>query len=139
MTVVRGFAGTSAFAAASRSLKLGPGLEARDVADIAAAFQRATAEVIADRTTHAIAMIRARGVDPRALVVAGGVAANARIRATLARVGADHGLALKAPPAALCTDNAAMIAWAGLERLDRGGDPLDMPARPRWPLDPRAA
>ena len=75
-----------------------------------------------------------------ALVVAGGVAANAEIRARLSAIGATHGLALRAPPLALCTDNAAMIAWAGLERLRRGDrDALDVPARPRWPLDPAAA
>jgi N6-L-threonylcarbamoyladenine synthase len=94
----------------------------------------------ADRTTHAIAATHARGVVPTALVVAGGVAANTEIRDRLAATGAAHGLALRAPPLALCTDNAAMIAWAGIERLRRGErDALDIPARPRWPLDPAAA
>jgi N6-L-threonylcarbamoyladenine synthase len=120
--------------------KLGPELDARQVADVAAGFQRAVADVIADRTTHAIAMAAQRGLRIGSLVVAGGVAANGTIRAALARLGAIHGLALVAPPPGLCTDNAAMIAWAGLERLALGDvDRLDAPARPRWPLDPRAA
>ena len=75
-----------------------------------------------------------------ALVVAGGVAANRRVRVALEDLAAGRGLGFVAPPQALCTDNAAMIAWAGLERLAAGaaGDPLDIAARPRWPLDPSA-
>ena len=75
-----------------------------------------------------------------ALVVAGGVAANVRVRKSLEELATSCGLRFVAPPQALCTDNAAMIAWAGLERLAIGaaGDPLDIAARPRWPLDPAA-
>jgi N6-L-threonylcarbamoyladenine synthase len=73
------------------------------------------------------------------LVAAGGVAANALLRAHLAALAGDAGLAFVAPAPALCTDNGAMIAWAGVERLRLGlADPLDAPVRPRWPLDPKA-
>jgi N6-L-threonylcarbamoyladenine synthase len=76
----------------------------------------------------------------RALVIAGGVAANQAIRATLTQEAARHGFRLVAPPPRLCADNAVMIAWAGAERLALGlSDPLDAPARPRWPLDELAA
>ena len=120
--------------------RLGDARTAQDTADVAAAFQLAVADVIEDRTAHALALARGRGYAPSALVVAGGVAANLAIRDRLASLAAAHGLALKAPPLALCTDNAAMIAWAGQERLARGlTDSLDTPARPRWPLDPEAA
>jgi N6-L-threonylcarbamoyladenine synthase len=75
----------------------------------------------------------------RRLVIAGGVAANRRLRAVLAEVAARGGYTLHVPPPALCTDNAAMVAWAGAERLARGWvDGLDAPARARWPLDPDA-
>ena len=76
----------------------------------------------------------------RHLVVAGGVAANAALRAALARTAAAAGYSLHVPPPALCTDNAAMVAWAGAERLARGlTDGLDFEVRARWPLDPDAA
>ncbi len=104
--------------------------------DIAASFQQAAVDCILDRTGIAL-----RAMGPvNALVVAGGVAANATIRAALEQLAADHGLPFTAPPMALCTDNAAMIAWAGIELLAAGAQPdaLDVSARPRWPLDPAA-
>lgn len=106
-------------------------------ADIAASFQQAALDCVADRLQVALA---ATGPAP-ALVVAGGVAANQSVRAALERLASDHAMRFVAPPPALCTDNAAMIAWAGCERIGLAGfrsDPLDAPARPRWPLDPQA-
>ncbi|HMT46200.1 MAG TPA: tRNA (adenosine(37)-N6)-threonylcarbamoyltransferase complex transferase subunit TsaD [Novosphingobium sp.] len=102
-------------------------------ADIAAAFQQAAIDCVIDRARKALALAEA----PTALVVAGGVAANKAVRAALERLAAQHGLPFVAPPLALCTDNAAMIAWAGVERLGQS-DSLDFVARPRWPLDPDA-
>jgi len=104
-------------------------------ADIAASFQQAVVDCLVDRTARAIA--RAEGAT--ALVVAGGVAANAAIRAALTGLAAAHDLPFVAPPAWLCTDNAAMIAWAGALRFEAGlVDGFDAPARARWPLDPDA-
>ncbi|MFN4096214.1 MAG: tRNA (adenosine(37)-N6)-threonylcarbamoyltransferase complex transferase subunit TsaD [Sphingomonas sp.] len=103
--------------------------------DLAASFQQAVVDCLVDRTRIALA----KAPEATALVVAGGVAANTAVRAALTVLAADHGLRFVAPPLWLCTDNAAMIAWAGVERFALGlTDPLDMPARPRWPLDPDA-
>jgi N6-L-threonylcarbamoyladenine synthase len=104
-------------------------------ADIAASFQQAAIDCLVDRTRRALRNIG----DVNALVVAGGVAANRAIRSALEALAEEHGLPFVAPPLALCTDNAAMIAWAGVERLALGqSDPLDTAALPRWPLDPDA-
>ena len=103
-------------------------------ADIAASFQQAAIECLEDRLEHAL-----RAHSAPALVVAGGVAANRAIRTALESLAAKHSMRFVAPPMALCTDNAAMIAWAGCERLPLDAfDPLDFKARPRWPLDPQA-
>jgi N6-L-threonylcarbamoyladenine synthase len=105
------------------------------VEDIAASFQQAVIDCLIDRTRRQLA--DARGIS--ALVVAGGVAANTAIRTALEKLAADHGVPFVAPPLWLCTDNAAMIAWAGAERYAAGMiDDLTFPARPRWPLDPAA-
>lgn len=108
--------------------------------DIAASFQAAVADCLEERTGRALQQLAEEDQTPTALVVAGGVAANAVLRERLSRLAADRGLAFVAPPPALCTDNGAMIAWAGLERLKASpdGDGLDVPARARWPLDPEA-
>jgi N6-L-threonylcarbamoyladenine synthase len=105
-------------------------------ADIAAAFQASVAAVLADRAAHALAMLPAA----TALVIAGGVAANAAVRGALGATATARGLPLVAPPARLCTDNAVMVAWAGAQRLRLGlADPLDHAPRPRWPLKEMAA
>ncbi len=117
-----------------------PNLAPQDVADLAASFQAAVADTLADRTANAIAEFKARHPDGRHLVVAGGVAANTLLRERLESVAAKHRLSLTAPPVRLCTDNAAMIAWAGIERFKlKLTDGLDFSPRPRWPLDPEAA
>ncbi len=107
-------------------------LPAQDAADIAASFQQAVADVMADRVARALSMMP----EARRLVVAGGVAANALLRQTLQGVAGARGVTLTAPPLRLCTDNAVMVAWAGVERLRLGlADPLTTAPRPRWPLE----
>ena len=114
-------------------------LTSRDVADLCASFQAAVVDTIEDRLRVALGMYRQRGKSAKALVLAGGVAANGAIRATLSRFAQQSGLPMIAPPLRLCTDNGAMIAWAGIERLRLGKtDDLATPARARWPLDPNA-
>jgi N6-L-threonylcarbamoyladenine synthase len=108
----------------------------QDVADLCASFQQAVVEVIQDRLRAGMKAFRARHGAPTALVAAGGVAANEAIRKVVNRVAFESGVKLVAPPAALCTDNGAMIAWAGAERLALGlTDPLDTTPRARWPLE----
>ena len=120
--------------------KIAP-LSEQDVCDLCASFQAAICDILADRIDKALVSFRERfsDISEPQLVVAGGVAANKAIRATLDGVLAKQGTALVAPPIHLCTDNGAMIAWAGAERLALGlTDPLNSPARPRWPLDRQA-
>ena len=115
-------------------------LRPRDIADLCASFQAAVVDVVEDRIRIGLKLFRQRiGRAPTAVVVAGGVAANRALREALTRFCAETGLPLVAPPPKLCTDNGAMIAWAGLERLRLGMiDGLDAPGRPRWPLDPKS-
>ena len=113
----------------------------RDVADLCASFQAAVCESVADRVARAMRASAGQlgPANGHAFVVAGGVAANAALKAALTATAAEHGFRLVAPPPALCSDNGAMIAWAGAERLALGlTDGLDAPVRPRWPLDPAA-
>jgi N6-L-threonylcarbamoyladenine synthase len=110
-----------------------------DIADLCASFQAAVVDVIGDRTRAGLRLFREQFGPPQALVVAGGVAANQAIGHALMRLSTQTGVKLIIPPPGLCTDNGAMIAWAGLERLRLGmTDGMDFAPRPRWPLDASA-
>ena len=108
-------------------------------ADLAASVELAICDALTDRTANAIAWFRHHYPEGKTLVAAGGVAANGQLRRRLKALAEDAKLRFVAPPLPLCTDNGAMIAWAGLERLRLGlVDGLDTPLRPRWPLDSAA-
>lgn len=108
------------------------------VPDVAASFQAAVADILVRRSARAMAQSRAVLPDVSVFVVAGGVAANRHLRAALEASARAEGYRLAVAPPKLCTDNAAMVAWAGIELMDvRGGDPLDLSPRARWPLDIR--
>lgn len=108
-------------------------------ADLSASFQATVADVLAEKTRRALIEYLALCPEKPLLAVAGGVAANGAIRAALESVSNKNGVEFLAPPLALCTDNAAMIAWAGLEKFRAGDrDDMTLSARPRWPLDQSA-
>jgi len=112
------------------------GLRREDLADLCAGFQRAVADVLAEKSHRALAEARQGGAPLTAFCVAGGVAANTELRARLVALAEEANLPFVAPPLSLCTDNGAMIAWAGLELFRLGHrSNMSLSARPRWPLD----
>jgi N6-L-threonylcarbamoyladenine synthase len=116
-------------------------LGVQEVSDLCASFEAVVSDAVADRAGRAMTIYEeSLGADaPKRFAIAGGVAANQRLRARLAMLATSRGYSLCVPPIALCTDNAAMVAWAGCERLVRGlTDGFDAVARARWPLDDRA-
>jgi N6-L-threonylcarbamoyladenine synthase len=125
-------------AARNEASRLTP-LDPQDVRDLCASFQAAVLESTADRLGVGLRLFQERFGPPRALVAAGGVAANQAIRGALQEVAAKAETTLIIPPPALCTDNGAMIAWAGAERLALGlTDTMDAAPRARWLLDSNA-
>ncbi len=132
---------TAARRAADALIDAQGGLTRADRADLCASFQNAVAETLAEKSARAMRLFRERrGAAPSCFAVTGGVAANGAIRAALDARAQGEGFAFLAPPLALCTDNAAMIAWAGLERFAQGArSGWDLAPRPRWPLDADAA
>ncbi|MCC7320115.1 MAG: tRNA (adenosine(37)-N6)-threonylcarbamoyltransferase complex transferase subunit TsaD [Rubellimicrobium sp.] len=115
------------------------GLTRQDRADLCASFQQAVVDVLAEKTRRALLDYLTLAPGRPVIAVAGGVAANGAIRARLSLLAEGMGVAFTAPPLSLCTDNAAMIAYAGLLRLERGeADGTGFAARPRWPLDAQA-
>ncbi|MDF2141997.1 tRNA (adenosine(37)-N6)-threonylcarbamoyltransferase complex transferase subunit TsaD [Paenirhodobacter sp. CAU 1674] len=115
------------------------GLPRKTRADMCAGFQAAVADVLAEKSRRALAQYMDHAPAQPTLAVAGGVAANQAIRTRLETVSQEFGATFLAPPLALCTDNAAMIAFAGIERFRRGArDDMSLSARPRWPLDQSA-
>ena len=115
------------------------GLTRQDQADLCVGFQTAVCDVLTAKTQKACTLFHDVAGGGHAFAVAGGVAANQAIRDKLIAVAAENDLPFLAPPLKYCTDNGAMIAWAGLERFAQGEtDDLTLSARPRWPLDQSA-
>jgi len=118
--------------------QLGHNMEEQDTKDICASFQQAVLDIFARKVSFALDYCEEARIPISYLVTAGGVASNLMIRETLNQCAAKKGVPFIAPPGKLCTDNAAMIAWAGVEKLRIGlQDSLDFSPRPRWPLDER--
>lgn len=123
-----------------RLVKERGGITQSDRADLCAGFQAAVTDVLEEKSRRAVAVYSECHPSAPAFAVAGGVAANRTIRIALEKVAVDTGVRFIAPPVHLCTDNAAMIAWAGLERFRLGlVDDMTLAARPRWPLDRRSS